>query len=247
MLHEPLPVPDPLAEDLRHRPEPRKSRTNDALRSTESRGRLHALEMENHKLRGTVRRLRQLAFLDGLTGLPNRRHFDLALDSEVRRARRSGAPLALILCDLDHFKRVNDKLGHQAGDDVLRGLGRLLSETCCRAGDLAARFGGEEFAVLLPGVDAATAPRIAYALCRSIAARPFVCGQPARAACITASLGVTTVERPATTDASRMVRVADTALLAAKRTGRNCIRFLGFEDSSVATYRKAALENRTYE
>jgi diguanylate cyclase len=233
MLHEQLIVPERMVEDMGR---PVGARTSGELRSTESCSRLQTLEMENHTLKRTVRRLRQLAFLDGLTGLPNRRHFDLALESEVRRARRSRTPLALIFCDLDHFKRVNDTLGHQAGDDVLRVLGRVLSKVFCRAGDLAARFGGEEFAVLLPGVDAATAPRIALGLCESIAARPFVCGHPARTARITVSVGVTTVETPAVIDASKLVRAADTALLTAKRSGRNCIRFQGLGESNFANY-----------
>ncbi|MET0517214.1 MAG: diguanylate cyclase, partial [Burkholderiaceae bacterium] len=93
-------------------------------------------------------RLAQLVHQDGLTGIANRRHFDAALDNEWLRARRSGAALALLMLDVDQFKQYNDAFGHLAGDDCLRRVAALLPEMARRPGDLAARFGGEEFAVV---------------------------------------------------------------------------------------------------
>jgi diguanylate cyclase (GGDEF)-like protein len=177
--------------------------------------------------------LRQLAFVDGLTGLANRRLFNLTLESETRRARRTGTSLALILCDLDYFKRVNDNLGHQAGDEVLRVLGRVLVKACRRAGDRAARFGGEEFALILPGVSALAAPGIARQLCGEIAATPIRLSQSAAGTRVTASLGVSAVEREAC-EPSTLIGAADAALLTAKRSGRNCVRYLGWRDASLA-------------
>lgn len=191
--------------------------------------RLRELELENRQLQLTVRRLRQLAFLDGLTGLANRRHFNLALRSEIRRARRVGVPLALMLCDVDHFKRVNDSFGHQAGDDVLCVLAEQLNRACRRGGDIAARYGGEEFSLLLPGVDATEAPAIAARLCRDIATRAIACGQPARAIRVTASFGVSVLASGESCSPRQLISAADTALYDAKNSGRNCVRFLAVE------------------
>ncbi|QPF73055.1 diguanylate cyclase [Roseateles sp. DAIF2] len=108
--------------------------------------------------------LRQLAFIDGLTGLYNRRHFDERFDAELQRARRAGSPLALLLADVDFFKRYNDHYGHLAGDDALRGVALAMRSALKRPGDLLARFGGEEFVVLLPDTDLEGAQRVALAL-----------------------------------------------------------------------------------
>jgi diguanylate cyclase (GGDEF)-like protein len=187
--------------------------------------RLHELELENRRLQMTVRRLRQLAFVDGLTGLANRRHFNLVLRSEIRRAYRFGTPLALMLCDLDHFKRVNDSLGHQAGDEVLCVLAQLLSGACRRAGDIAARYGGEEFALLLPGVNSKEAPEIAARLCRNIATSSIVCSRSARTTRVTASFGISVLEANSCCSPGDLVSAADTALYEAKNCGRNRVRF----------------------
>ena len=98
------------------------------------------------------RRLEELATTDALTGLTNRRKFDIAIDREWRRAVRLATPIALMIIDADHFKVFNDGYGHQAGDQVLVGIALCIGDSVQRAGDCAARFGGEEFAVLLPGL-----------------------------------------------------------------------------------------------
>ena len=106
-------------------------------------------------------RLEELATTDALTGLKNRRKFDAEIDLEWRRAARNGTPVALLMVDADHFKAYNDTWGHQAGDQVLVGIAICVSDSVRRAGDCAARFGGEEFAVLLPGLSNIEAFRLA--------------------------------------------------------------------------------------
>jgi two-component system, sensor histidine kinase LadS len=104
----------------------------------------------------------------GLTGLANRRHFDEQLEVEHRRAVRTGNPLALLMIDVDYFKRYNDHYGHVAGDMCLHQLANIFQAQFKRAGELVARYGGEEFAVLLPGVDSSEAVERAEALCRKV-------------------------------------------------------------------------------
>lgn len=158
-----------------------------------------------------------LATTDPLTGLPNRRALRAGMTRELDHARRRGAPLSLILLDLDHFKAVNDEYGHLAGDLVLRQVGKIL-QSQVRSTDMAGRHGGEEFAVLLPdtGHDAAlgTAERVRSALSHT----PIEFqGHTVR---VTASLGVVTYPEHGLTS-EELVRRADVALYAAKRAGRD--------------------------
>lgn len=182
------------------------------------------LELQNKELQHTVHRLRRLAYVDRLTGLANRHGFELMLHSEIRRASRAGAPLALLLCDVDHFKRLNDTFGHQTGDSVLGTLGGILSGYCRRAGDLGARYGGEEFALLLPGAAFQEAMGIAERLRRrveglSIQSAERVLGR------ITLSIGVTTFHSRTPCSPSELIRAADEALYRAKEAGRNRTRY----------------------
>lgn len=184
------------------------------------------LEMQNRELQLTVRRLRQLAFVDGLTALANRRCFELTLRSEVRRASRTGSPLSLILCDADHFKPLNDTFGHQTGDAVLSMIGGVLRAHCRRAGDLAARYGGEEFALLLPGTALRDAIDMAERVRRSVEvlAVPAPDAAAGRTA-ITVSLGVTTSHSRTPCAPSCLINAADAALYRAKEAGRNRTRY----------------------
>jgi diguanylate cyclase (GGDEF)-like protein len=159
-----------------------------------------------------VAEIDRLASTDPLTGLANRRVFEAALNREVARAARSGAPLSLLVLDVDHFKRVNDLLGHQAGDDVLRHVGRALGGEA-RQTDLAARYGGEEFCVVLPDCGPAEAMVVADRLRAAIAAST----EPTQ---VSASAGVATMPANAV-DGASLVAAADEALYAAKRQGRN--------------------------
>ena len=152
---------------------------------------------------------------DGLTGLPNNRAVTDALKRTFAHAAATGAPLALLLLDLDHFKRVNDQHGHEVGDQVLAGVGATLHGVL-RAGDFAGRAGGEEFAVLLPDTEIAVAVEIAERLCVAIAEISL----PGSGASVTASIGVAGFPDHAST-LDRLERLADAALYVAKRQGRN--------------------------
>ena len=160
------------------------------------------------------RRLRELASTDALTGLANQRGFHDRMAEEVARSSRHGHPLSLVLLDLDRFKLVNDRNGHQVGDAVLRETAGRLARLA-RAGDLAARVGGEEFALLLPDTDADGAHALAERARREVEAEPF-----GGAGALTASLGVAALGGPAP-DGDDLYRRADTALGWAKLSGRN--------------------------
>jgi diguanylate cyclase (GGDEF)-like protein len=158
-----------------------------------------------------VHRLERQSRADPLTGLGNRRAFDEALAAELARARRAERPLGLVIVDVDHFKRFNDRHGHQAGDDALASVGRVLLAEA-RAGDRACRIGGEEFAVVLPGADEAAAAAVAERIRRGVE------GAPAQER-MTVSLGVASMEGEE--DAESLVARADARLYAAKAAGRN--------------------------
>ena len=198
------------------------------------RERTHALEARNEELsrlrlalETANRRLKRMVALDPLTGIANRRHFDRALDREVRRARREQLPLSLIFLDLDEFKQFNDTHGHGPGDEVLRRVARTLDESFRRGGDLVARYGGEEFAVILPGVDARRAGLYAERLRRRIWRMAISVGAPESSKRITISGGVATIApgSPGFVDATpdALLRTADQALYRAKYLGRNRI------------------------
>jgi diguanylate cyclase (GGDEF)-like protein len=161
----------------------------------------------------------QLATHDALTELCNRRHFLELLDKEIARAERHGRTLALAIVDVDHFKRVNDEHGHIAGDGVLKQIAEVL-RTHVRGEDVAARIGGEEFAVLLPEESPAAARAFAERLREAIAATPFAPGGEARR--MTVSIGLAGLSA-ARTSRTALMRAADEALYAAKDGGRNLV------------------------
>ncbi|TXJ04900.1 MAG: diguanylate cyclase [Alicycliphilus sp.] len=167
------------------------------------------------------RLLEQIAALDGLTGIANRRRFDEALAQEWSRCQRSGLPLSLIVADVDQFKQYNDTLGHAAGDRVLQDVAAALRQAARRPGDLAARYGGEEFVLLLPETDAPQAQQLADELLQRMAARKLPHPAASAAPCVTLSLGgITTI--PASSEvAPDFFERADAALYQAKAQGRN--------------------------
>jgi len=172
-------------------------------------------------------RLNEMVEVDTLTGLVNRRGFDRILHSEILAARRDGTPLTLMLCDLDHFKRFNDSVGHVQGDACLREVGRVLKEVCVRPRDAAARYGGEEFALILPNTPRSGAMTFARALGSLVNRRAIAHPDSPLGANLTLSGGITTCVPDDSTSAEGMLMRADEALYAAKAQGR--ARFFSFE------------------
>lgn len=165
--------------------------------------------------------LENLAKIDSLTEIANRRRYDEALESEWRRCARSASPLSLGIIDVDHFKRYNDHLGHAEGDQVLRQIARKLSCFMRRPGDLVARYGGEEFIVLWPNVDAESAFTLADEIRSCIEALALPHPNSPVGGHVTISMGgITTVPSGGEVDA-QFFQEADAALYAAKADGRN--------------------------
>jgi diguanylate cyclase (GGDEF)-like protein len=160
-----------------------------------------------------VARLQRLSLADPLTGLGNRRAFDTAMEEEIARARRADGHVGLVMLDVDHFKRFNDRHGHQAGDEALILVARVL-RTAARTGDRACRIGGEEFALLLPGADERESAAVAERVRAGIERR----GAPAGP--VTVSLGVAAASGEHATP-EQLVADADARLYAAKDGGRN--------------------------
>ena len=171
------------------------------------------------RLEEANRNLLMLASTDGLTGLANRRSFDKALKRELARCARDGLPLALVLVDVDHFKRYNDTYGHQEGDECLKRLSHLLRSMARRPGDVAARYGGEEFAVILPNTSADGALHFAESL-RTAVQQLNLPHCRSSYGIVTVSIGVA-CEAPASGPDSTVLQNADAALYSAKAGGRN--------------------------
>lgn len=165
--------------------------------------------------------LERLSYQDGLTGIANRRKFDEAMQLEWRRAKRGQVSLSLIMVDIDFFKKFNDRYGHQAGDDCLKEIARTLQETIHRPGDVAARFGGEEFAVLLPQTSKEGAASVAEVIRTRIEGLKITHLDSSVSPYITVSLGVATLVPNEQTQATDLISAADRALYRAKREGRN--------------------------
>jgi len=165
--------------------------------------------------------LRRLAFIDGLTGLHNRRALDQRLQVELRHAARHKKALALVMIDVDFFKRFNDLYGHLAGDDALRQVAASLRDGMLRPVDLAARYGGEEFCCLLPDTDLDGALAVAERLRASVQALGIAHAQSEAAAVLTVSLGVVAVAGQPPVEPEPFLKAADEALYEAKRSGRN--------------------------
>ena len=163
--------------------------------------------------------LEKLAHTDSLTGLYNRRYFMEQAEGELRRAQRYATLTAILMFDLDHFKRVNDTYGHSVGDQVLREVARHTAQTL-RAADIVGRIGGEEFAILLPQVDAVQAREVASRLCTSVADL-VIRSEQGVALPITISLGVAITQADSSVSLQKLLAQADHALYEAKHRGRN--------------------------
>src|SRR5438445_9949702 len=165
-----------------------------------------------------VERVRQLAYIDGLTGIFNRRFFELRINQEIERARRFDSALSVIILDVDQFKRLNDEFGHLLGDEVLRQISSIFSQHL-RKIDVVCRYGGEEFAILLSQTTHQHALGVAEKLRRMVDAWQF----PGVPRPVTISAGVATCPDHGTTR-DELVKAADAGLYAAKQAGRNCVR-----------------------
>ncbi len=192
------------------------------LQSLAERNQLLEAEVEARtaELAEANRRLAALSQTDGLTGIANRRLFDLRLDEEWRRARRRHQRLTLAMVDVDHFKLYNDRYGHLAGDQALQTVAQTLDTHARRGGELAARYGGEEFALLLPGVGT----KEAQAICRDfLAALDALAIQHADSptGTLTASVGVASLTPGDTGTPETLIAAADAALYRAKQGGRH--------------------------
>ena len=193
-------------------------------RLLDMRRRLVSVSAELHQAN---QRLNEMVEIDALTGLVNRRGLDRILHNEILAARRDGTPLTLMLCDLDHFKRYNDALGHLQGDACLKQVGRVLREVCVRPRDVAARYGGEEFALILPNTPRSGAMTFARALGQMLKVCAIAHTDSPLGNLLTLSGGITTCVPDDSTNAESMLMRADQALYAAKTQGRN--RFFSFE------------------
>ncbi|MBL8472643.1 MAG: diguanylate cyclase [Rhodocyclaceae bacterium] len=165
--------------------------------------------------------LEQLANLDGLTGIANRRRFNEMLEAEWKRAGRADTPLTLLMMDVDHFKLYNDHYGHGAGDDCLREIADALAAALPRTGDVAARYGGEEFAAILPGCSREGAAAVAERIQSLVAAKVIPHAKSATASNVTVSIGTCTLEPGDPRSHTEVLEAADQALYRAKQEGRN--------------------------
>ncbi|WP_165735638.1 diguanylate cyclase [Pseudoalteromonas sp. C8] len=170
----------------------------------------------NHKLNKQVN-------TDGLTNIANRRCFDQTLKCEIKRGARNKEPISLIMCDIDFFKRYNDNYGHQLGDEVLKQVAKALHDLCKREGDLAARFGGEEFAIILPAVDTDHCQRFAVLIQEKIAELAIEHNFSSASNYLSLSIGFYSLIPNQKTTSKEVITNADIALYNAKETGRNKI------------------------
>lgn len=189
----------------------------DRRRIIEAAAALLAVSIKNAQL---FREVKENSVRDSLTGCFTRGHALDVIDAELRRARRSQSPVSLIMFDLDHFKDVNDRYGHLAGDAVLNAVGKRMKEVL-RGSDLKCRYGGEEFLVLLPDTPLPGARRVAETLRREIAERPVPWA--GEGLTITASFGLAQT-LPGEVNVQTVIARADQALYRAKDDGRNCVR-----------------------
>jgi len=189
------------------------------------------LAERNRQLESMLHHVESLAITDPLTGIFNRRRFSDVLRREVAVTRRYKNSLSLLMLDLDHFKTVNDRFGHDAGDEVLRSVATSLTSSL-REVDLAARYGGEEFAVIMPQTSKVNAATVAERIARQIAQVEH--SFDGAKVVLTASIGVAEIADLQQATAENLVKSADIALYEAKRTGRN--RIVLYDESLIADH-----------
>jgi diguanylate cyclase (GGDEF)-like protein len=176
---------------------------------------------KEESLHQTMDQAQRQAFTDGLTRLANRKHFDGFLETQINYSRQTRKPCSLIMIDIDNFKHYNDANGHQLGDEVLKGVSRILAKSV-RSSDLAARYGGEEFCLVLPETGKEMAAVIAEKVRRAIQDAPFARGDKQPLGFVSASFGVATFDEDADSG-ERLIKAADDCLYKAKGRGRNVV------------------------
>ncbi len=199
---------------------------------------LRDISTERRRLKRDNDSLHYLAQFDPLTGLANRRQFDEVYTKEWRRAERNRMPISLCMIDIDHFKQYNDHYGHPTGDQCLVKIGALLAEFANRPGDLAVRYGGEEFLLLLPGISGEEAGRLAERICQSVVQLDITHQYSPVKACVTVSAGVASDQpMPGIADEvgarETLLRKADQALYDAKHCGKNRVSVASLEDEGA--------------
>ncbi len=199
--------------------------------------------VKNHlKLKRYQDMLADLAMLDGLTGIPNRRSLDEALQLEWHRSKRNGSPLSLLMIDIDFFKRYNDTYGHLAGDDCLRAVAKAMAEVMQRGGDMIARYGGEEFACVLADTDAAGAQAVADRIIRAVTALAIPHEASSVAPHVTVSIGFCTIQPGMQHTGDQLLACADRNLYRAKQAGRNRVHVCDLDNCSLSC---STMENVT--
>ena len=180
--------------------------------------------------------LRKMVFIDGLTGVFNRRCFDEQLATEWRRASRNASSLGLLMLDIDHFKRYNDRYGHQQGDDTLRQVASAIKASLQRPGDLVARYGGEEFACIVPATDFEGGLRVAERIEHGVRSLQLAHADSDTAAVVTLSIGLALGQPGRDADPTALLALADVQLYHAKHSGRGrvCAALLGDHTNTEA-------------
>ena len=202
---------------LKHETDQRKAREKKLIEVTQ-------------KLEAAVKELNQLSSLDGLTGISNRRHFDQYINLEWKRGKRNLKPLSIILADIDFFKNYNDTYGHQAGDNCLKEVAVSLKSVLRRPGDMVFRYGGEEFAVVLPETPKGGAIVLAQKMCQTIQSLNIEHQNSEISSTLTLSLGVSSSLPASNLTPEQLIYAADQALYSAKHEGRNCVKFLSIKN-----------------
>ncbi|OAM51594.1 diguanylate cyclase [Methylovorus sp. MM2] len=175
------------------------------------------------RLLSLQKELEDLSFKDGLTGVSNRRMFDSILEAEWANARRNNQPLSLLMIDIDYFKQYNDHYGHIQGDSCLKMVGEVLGAAATRARDSFARFGGEEFVMVLPETDARSAEKVAER-CRKLIFKKQIPHEKSQVShVLTVSIGVGTIIPTHKDESTAFIEMVDKRLYQAKQNGRNCI------------------------
>lgn len=191
------------------------------IMQTERDAAFFALREMQKQLEESNKKLQQLSMQDGLTGIANRRYFNIVLEEYINAANQKQSPLSLILTDIDYFKRYNDSYGHQGGDDCLVKVAQAIRKGCKNEEDMAARYGGEEFVVLLPDTNEDQALAVAERIRKLVQSLDIEHKGSDVSPCVTLSLGIGTMDINNKISGKELIELADKALYKAKEHGRN--------------------------